>query len=394
MGKKVKAQELDELRDLANETNGDGESEPKKKTNRRGMLKMAGAALLGAAGAAAVRAVPAAAANGDYMVIGAVQNGTSSTVLQASVSGLGTFTSQNQHTSGIGLSGDGTTGLRGQGAAQGSATGPQEVGVFGVSKAGSGTGVQASATSGVGLHANATSGSAGLFVSTTGYDTQLGMLNGESGILGSGRLAMIGRGDVGAVAPNWKPAWFVHTSHGILNFQHEFVRGNDGSIWASRAQKDVVGGAPPKSRWKRVNAVRVDSADGAGAPFKPVRVVDTRLPGPLHGPWAAGSLKVVSVAGFGSGASHIPPDAVAVMGNLTAVAYTGAGFMTIMPGGIAVGTNPGDYNPASDPSSVNFIVGQGAIANAFVCGLNAGQLQVYIAVHSSHFIIDITAYLQ
>jgi hypothetical protein len=35
-------------------------------------------------------------------------------------------------------------------------------------------------------------------------------------------------------------------------------------------------------------------------------------------------------------------DAVAIIGNLTAVAYTGSGFLAIMPGGIVVGTTAGD----------------------------------------------------
>jgi len=65
-----------------------------------------------------------------------------------------------------------------------------------------------------------------------------------------------------------------------------------------------------------------------------------------------------------------------------------------MPGGIVAGTGAGQYNPAADPSSVNFIVGQAAIANAFVCGLHNGQLQVFIGIVDSHFIVDITAYLQ
>jgi len=85
---------------------------------------------------------------------------------------------------------------------------------------------------------------------------------------------------------------------------------------------------------------------------------------------------------------------------LTAAAYTGGGFLTIMPQGLTTGTGQ-QYDPSHDPSSVNFIVGQGAIANSFVCGLNPsnGQLQVYVGGpplpgHSSHFIVDITGYIQ
>jgi hypothetical protein len=107
-----------------------------------------------------------------------------------------------------------------------------------------------------------------------------------------------------------------------------------------------------------------------------------------------GSLTVVSVAGQGSGASAIPADAIAAVGNLTAVNYTGSGFLAIMPAGITIGTGASQFSPARDPSSVNFITGQKAIANAFVCGLSGGALQVYVAGHTTHFIVDITAYIQ
>jgi hypothetical protein len=129
--------------------------------------------------------------------------------------------------------------------------------------------------------------------------------------------------------------------------------------------------------------VRVDSADGLGAPFAPFRVFDTR--GPLGNlpRKAANSTTVVPIAGQGLNNSHIPGDAIAIMGNLTATQYTGSGFLALSPNGVAVTT-----------SSVNFIVGQGAIANGFIVGLAGGQVQVKVAGHSSHFIIDVTGYIQ
>ena len=227
-------------------------------------------------------------------------------------------------------------------------------------------------------------GIGGFFVSGTGYDLQLGFPV-IGGAVGSGRLAMVGRLDTGTVAPNIAPAFAV-TSTGTFTFEHELIRGNDGSIWASR----FSAAGTNQSRWKRVNTVRTDSTDGLGTPFKPKRVIDTRS-GAIK---AAGAAYAVTVAGVGTGTSNIPSDAVAVMGNLTAVNYTGSGFQTIMPAGIVVGTGVGQYNPGADPSSLNYILGQAAIANSFVSGLHLGQVQVYVGGHSSHFIIDITAYLQ
>jgi len=369
-----KDEKLDELRELI--AGDDTDEEPIKKTDRRGILKLAGGALLGAAGAVAARAIPASAATGGYMVIGCLNLETTTT----QVSGPNTI---------VALGAQGATGVQGQGNA---AVAANEVGVLGTSKSGSGTGVRGSVGGGTGVEGLATSGTGGHFQSNSGYDVLLGQAivgtTGDPNFHGSGRLAMVGRTDVGGSAPNITPFFVTHsTLFAGGHFQHELIRGNDGSIWASTA---ALAGAN-QTRWKKVNAVRVDTADGLGGNFKPFRVIDTRITGGIR---AAGTLNVVTVAGAGTGNSSIPADAVAVMGNLTAVGYTGAGFLTIMPAGIALGTGVGQYNAAADPSSLNFILGQAAIANSFVCGLHNGQLQVYVGLASSYFIVDVTAYLQ
>jgi hypothetical protein len=401
VGKKTRKpdnEQLDELRALVAESDGDG-AQPKK-TDRRAMLRLAGAAVLGAAGMAAVKVVPASAASGGNMIIGVGNTATTDT----------TITNSGGTT---GFSATGGNGLQGTGASGA----PGEIGVVGISKSGGGTGVSGQATTGTGVLGGATTGQAvrgtasgagtgvqgvagtggigvggaasdnrgGLFTSSTGYDVALGFPV-SGGAVGSGRLGMVGRLDVGAAAPNIAPAFAVTSLGGNPTFEHEFVRGNDSSIWASR----FAGSGTNQSRWKRINAVRVDSSDGLGSPFKPKRVIDTRV-GAIK---AVGSMTLVTIAGVGTLTSNIPADAVAVIGNLTAVAYTGGGFLSIMPGGIVQGTGPGQYNHLVDPSSVNFIVGQAAIANSFVCGLHNGQVQVYVAGHSSHFIIDITGYMQ
>jgi hypothetical protein len=43
---------------------------------------------------------------------------------------------------------------------------------------------------------------------------------------------------------------------------------------------------------------------------------------------------------------------------------------------------------------LNFQTGQIAIANCFSCGLSGGKLQVYVGDVASHYIIDITGYVQ
>ncbi|HEU0169412.1 MAG TPA: hypothetical protein VFS62_16670, partial [Chloroflexota bacterium] len=165
-----------------------------------------------------------------------------------------------------------------------------------------------------------------------------------------------------------------HGLPGYLPNLYEQVRDADGILWIHNAAGE----------WRRVNSVRVDAADGSGVPFAPFRVKDTRSGAKP----AAGSTTVIQIAGAGSGASSIPADAVAVMGNLTATGYAGPGFLALSPAGVTVGT-----------SSVNFITGQGAIANGFIVGLgtgvtNGGKIQVKVAGHASHFLVDITAYIQ
>ena len=402
MGKKTRKSDngqMDELRELVAENLGDV-AQPKK-TDRRGMLRMAGAAVLGAAGVAALKVVPASAASGNNMIVGCNNTASSNTTLTSSGGTIvfsatgaqaiqGTGTSNNASTE-IGVTGISKNGV-GTGVG-GSALG-SGTGVKGQSNTGSG--VLGTATSGIGVTGTAGTGGigvvgtasdsrGGLFTSSTGYDVALGFPV-AGGAVGSGRLGMVGRLDVGASAPNIAPAFAVTSLGGNPTFEHEFVRGNDSSIWASR----FAGSGTNQSRWKRINAVRVDSSDGLGSPFKPKRVIDTRV-GAIK---AVGSMTLVTIAGVGTLTSNIPADAVAVIGNLTAVAYTGGGFLAIMPGGIVQGTGAGQYNHLVDPSSVNFIVGQGAIANSFVCGLSGGRVQVYVAGHSSHFIIDITGYMQ
>lgn len=317
-----------------------------QRSDRRGFLRLGAGAVLGALGWAALKAVPASAANTDPLTLGSAINlAESPTILTADgatppvqvlavrAAGTtwnppttGTFTGPIQ---GLGTSTGTVDGVDGW------AGGASGAGVYGLTD--SGYGVIGESNTGIGLYARL-----------------------------SGRIRQDGL--QGAGVPTHLPDAF------------EQVRDANGVLWIHNGLGE----------WRRVNTVRVDDANGSGTPFKPFRRLDTRG-GTIKG---AGSITVVSVAGQGSGASAIPDDAIAAVGNLTAVNYTGGGFLAIMPAGITVGPGALQFNVARDPSSVNFIVGQKAIANAFVCGLNGGALQVYVAGHASHFIVDITAYIQ
>ena len=337
-----------ELRGRLVRLEGGGSSTEAKpsRSDRRGFLRLGAGAALGALGWAAVKAVPAAAATSDNMVLGTSMVAENATrVAGDSGSPIPIFSASAQGTNWV----QGTTGsfagpLQGLGAASdvtpvdgvdGWASGLMSVGVYGLTD--SGYGVIGESSTGADLYAR-----------------------------GSGRIMQNPR-------PSGPPPFFA--GPGL-----EQVRDMDGLLWISNAD----------GTWRRVNTLRVDTADGSGAAFKPFRRLDTRS-GAIK---AKGSLTVVSIAGQGTGASAIPADAIAAVGNLTATAYTGGGFLAIMPAGITIGPGAAQFSAARDPSTVNFIVGQPAIANAFVCGLSGGALQVYVAGHSSHFIVDITAYIQ
>jgi hypothetical protein len=307
-----------------------------KESNRRGFLRLGAGAVLGALGWAAVKAVPAAAATGGNMILGSANLAENATTLTADG---GTPPTQVLAVAAAGQTFAGTfTGpLQGLGTSTGIVDG-----VDGWAGGSSGAGVHGVTDSGYGVIGESDQG-IGLYAQTSGRIRQ-------DGLLGHG-------------LPNYTPNLY------------EQVRDADGILWIHNAAGD----------WRRVNSVRVDAADGSGVPFAPFRVKDTRSGAKP----AAGSTTVIQIAGAGgSGPSFIPLDAVAVMGNLTATGYGGPGFLALSPAGVTVGT-----------SSVNFITGQGAIANGFIVGLgtgvtNGGKIQVKVAGHASHFLVDITAYIQ
>jgi hypothetical protein len=350
------SQTVGEMREQMARLEGHGPEKQNGTTraSRRGFLRMGAAAAAGALGWVAVKAVPAAAATGGYMILGSANSAANATTLQGSGALSPVFAAED-----IGFSQSALTaalatftetfaaplqGLGASGIVEGMdawAAGATAYGVYGFTDAG--TGVTGESLTGIGLYARTT-----------------------------GRIRQDPQGAPG------KPGYTPNLM--------EQVRDSDGVLWIH----DATG------NWRRVNSLRTDASDGSGAFFKPFRLIDTRS-GAIKAP---GSVTSLQVTGSGTGASAIPGTAIAVTGNLTAAAYTG-GVLTIMPDGIGIGTGAGQYNPSSDPSSVNFIVGQGAIANSFVCGLNPanGKLQVYVGGpplpgHSSHFIVDITGYIQ
>ena len=310
-----------------------------KRSDRRGFLRLGAGAALGALGFAAAKVLPAAAATGGNMILGNPNSADASTSLVA--------TGGTPPVQVLGVSAAGTTWVQGT---TGSFGGPLQ-----------GLGTSTGAADGVDGWAGGASGAGVYGLTDAGY----GVIGESSTGVGlyarsSGRIRQEGLANPGL--PGYVPNEF------------EQVRDSNGVLWIHNGLGE----------WRRVNTLRVDASDGSGTPFAPFRVYDSRS-GAIK---AVGSTTVIPIAGQGAAASAIPADAIAVMGNLTATQYTGGGFLALSPAGVAVVT-----------SSVNFITGQSAIANSFIVGLgsggsNTGKVQVKVAGHASHFLIDITAYIQ
>jgi hypothetical protein len=318
-------------------------AEAPNRSDRRGFLRLGAGAVLGALGMAAAKVVPASAATGGNMMLGQANVAENPTTLRADgptpptqVLGVeatattfaGTFNGPLQALGpdgGVGITAADVEGVDGW------ASGARAAGVYGLTD--TGYGVIGESSSGIAVYAH-----------------------------GSGRIRQDGPF---AGTPTHQPNLY------------ELVRDLAGVLWINNA---VTGLTDWRPVWRRINTVRVDSSAGTGAPFAPFRLRDTRG-GPKPG---ANSTNHVAVVGQGVGASHIPTDAIAVFGNLTATQYSGAGFLTISPDGIPAAT-----------STVNFIVGQAAIANSFIVGLNGGKLQVHVSNNTAcHFIVDINGYIQ
>ena len=302
----------------------------KDRRSRRDLMKLAGAAVVGVAGAAyagGLAPLSAAAADGANLVLGAAAS--------------------NKEESGTYLYSDSLTNAMTVLTLDGVFyTGSQRV-----------DGLVVRAQSG---------GIAGNFETIGGPDIAA---------MGTGRFVQAS-GVLAGSAPNWTPA----------NQQLESIRGGDGSFWQSRAHLGTALGTL-KTAWKRINTVRVDSAAGDGTAFIPARIIDTRNgTGGVTGPLAANS--TTTWASF-TGTNGLPSDAVGIIGNITAIGFSGAGFATIFPAG--VGT-PG-------VSSLNFGGTQYAFSNAitvgFGTGANTGQISVFISNNvPTHIVVDVFAYIQ
>jgi hypothetical protein len=146
----------------------------------------------------------------------------------------------------------------------------------------------------------------------------------------------------------------------------------------------VENGAP--GVWRKVTAQHPSFA-GAGGSINllesPVRVVDTRLSGAQNnnGQRLAKNADVqFKVIGVG-GSAGVPSGAKGIIGNATAIAPAGEGWLSLFP------------TIYSGTSNINYVPNQ-TTANAVTCALDAaGRLKVRSSETTTHFLLDIVGFL-
>ena len=111
--------------------------------------------------------------------------------------------------------------------------------------------------------------------------------------------------------------------------------------------------------------------------LSPCRLVDTREVGGLLGNGLTRNLTF-------AGSCGIPSGAKAVVANVTAVAPTATGFLSLYPTGA---TWPGN-------STINYRAGKTRANNAVIALANDGRATVLNSGAAQHFIIDVTGYFQ
>lgn len=342
-------------------TNDTGASPEDRSASRRQLFGRGAGIVAAAATGSLAMSSRVSADDGDALIIGNPNDGTSTTQLSGgttlevnggtsagSASVYGTNTADNR----FGVRGD-AAGDAGRGVT-GLSTGNGGAGVYGESNgAPAGTGVVGLSDSAAGVVGRSTNG-----VGVVGEGTEWDLYADQSGRVGMAATA------VGT------------TTAGIAG---TLARDAAGSLWYCYAP----------DRWQRVAG---PSTGGGYHPIDPVRVFDSRrLTFPDSGVFTANSQRVLSVAngrdddtGAVTAPDAVPPGATAVTFNATAVVTSAASHLSVVPGDVA----------STSTSTVNWTEPNAIVANASVCRL-AGDRQLRIIAGpfgTFHAVIDITGY--
>lgn len=380
---------LESIEGSSTSSNGNGHT--KAPQSRRDLLKLAGAAVAGAAGTVLLREVPAAATATQPMILGSLSNDTNVTT--------GTSPTTGSAPSPVFMAtGQGVTPAQATVAGTASTTAPllQSIPLIGAVGAGGpappngplppigsppvndypgfapiqGVGGMTTVQP-TGQPAKTYSegvngwgfGATGIGV-TGESDTGYGIAGGSGGIdiacLGNGRMLQLSL--PGGPTPTDPTAanLLTNSPSGPPNYtpnDFEQVRDELGVIWVS-----TPGGA-----WHRLNSP---------IPITPFRLYDSR---PNARP--AGSFTDIQVAGQGG----VPANAVGVFGNLTAIQPATDGFLTMIPTGQAL----------NQVNTLNYLKGVAAMSNHVMVGLGSGgKVTVFVSQNGpTNFLFDVQGYL-
>jgi hypothetical protein len=334
----------DRLARLESALGEDTPATPPTGETRRGMLKLLAGAGAGAVAATVIAGQPAAAATGDPLVLGQV-NETGDRPTRADYTGS---------------EGDGIAFLFQAGAGEGL-------------KSGTGTTYDAALAGFVGAGSNVTTGVYG-YSDRPGANGVVGFADSSDGIgvrARGGRAGLLIMGG-GFAAP---PAGSATHQAG------EIQADQNGDLWAC-----VADGTP--GQWRKLAGI---STGGAFHPINPIRVYDSRQTAYTpNGRLARNTNIVVSVkdartsAGAVATADAVPPGAIAIAYNLTVTQPQGGNFLSIAPGDATGYT----------ASAINFN-GSADIANGGIVKLDGSrQVKIFCGdqLGSTHVILDVTGY--
>lgn len=333
-----------------------------QRSNRRAMLRLAGAAAVGTV-AAAVHGSTAKAANGQNVVLGANNLGTQ-TVLRSDADTVHAVLIVDHTPTGSG-NGIESTG-KGNESAGVYGGNTNAYGVRGVDAGALGTGVK-----GEGVHPEegwgvwGYGGKYGVYCDGTATDTAIGLY-----------------------AKGKKSAMILRPHHGTdprgrvdAHARGEFEPDAAGNIWVC-----VASGTP--GTWRRIAG---PTTAGSFAPVTPKRVFDSRWAG-FGGIFTTGTERTVSVAdgrslttGAVDLASLVPSGAIAIQFTLTCANTVSKGFFAATPGNAVTYT----------ASSINWFAAGQTIANTTITTVDASRnIKLFCGGTgaSAHAIVDIVGY--
>jgi hypothetical protein len=158
--------------------------------------------------------------------------------------------------------------------------------------------------------------------------------------------------------------------------------GYDDDLWYC-----VATGSP--GSWRKLAG---PATAGAFHAITPTRVYDSRVAAPSPGLITGGSHRTVSVkdgrnptTGAVVAADVLPAGTRAIACNLTVVGTSGAGSLTVNPGGVTTAT----------AASINWNAAGQVHNNGIVAAINPATLQVTVVssgAGSTHFVLDVTGY--